>query len=660
MAKTATNPETGETVEWNGSSWVPQVAAPQTADLDPMVLEQGPTTDRPITDIPLGLAQGITGGYMDEIGALLKSSITDKTYEQSLIETRERMSEIPTESAVPMELAGGLTTALVASPYVAATKVGQMFTKLPGWLQSTGLGGMWASLYNSGHAEEDKLQAAGEGLAIGSLLGLGGHGTVKAVKGLYGGASRYLQGISNPELAAAKKLAQKITDDGLTLDRLRGRMNFLGPQATIADAGRDNIVGLVRGAAGLQGPAKTRITTMTRMRSETEGARISGSVKIHLGAGDYFVAEEQLLSKLSQAAQQSYKIAYENNPYVTSKALDRMLAHPTMKAAVKEAALIANTERAADGAQNWLGPIDRELTALFKEAGKAPKEGVARGLSLETLDYVKRGFEVILDRPAMRNELTSKLTKKGKANWKLLNAYRNELDKQTGGKQSLYKKARAEYESDAQVIEALRDGAEFNKLSPHQISKRLGELSEAGKAAYRNGAARAVMDIVENTPDRASAARRLFGTSMKRQKIQALFPDREGFADFSRLMAQEQRFSDVTNTLQSGGRSAAMGDEISDVRGLVGNVGAIAGTKVPGTHSLVMSGIVRKMAQKLVGPQHEAKNAIARMTVSKDPVINAETFRLLEPYIEGDMELLILLRQALFPVAAQVGAKINN
>ena len=319
-------------------------------------------------------------------------------------------------------------------------------------------------------------------------------------------------------------------------------------------------------------------------------------------------------------------------------ALKRILDSDIGKGALREASFIASAERAA-GQSKWLGPVDEQLTQAAREAAAVGKmapigrPGVAKGLSLETLDYLKRGFDAMLDKPAYRNELTGALNKKGWAVNSVARALAKELDRATGGEQSLYKAARAQYAGDAEVVEAIRDGAKFFKQSPEAIADALSNLSEAGKAAYRNGAARAVLDVVENTPDTASVANRLFGKAMTRKKIAAVFPDREGLMDFARKMVAEQRFTKTAQTIGAGSRTAPMLGEMADLQQNVGSLGAVVGAKLPGIHALVGSGLGRRMSQKLF-PTPEAMNqALSRMLTTRN---RADQLRLLDelaPYM---------------------------
>ncbi|MCB7127935.1 MAG: hypothetical protein J3T61_00150 [Candidatus Brocadiales bacterium] len=535
----------------------------------------------------------------------MDSILGDSTYEENLQAQRNRDKQIPLVTQVGGELAGSIAATIVAAPVAGLTRAGQLFTKLPGWLRTTGLGTLWGALFSSGSAEGDfqsRLEAGAKGAAFGAVTGGVLHGAVKAGGGLVGLA----RSRTNPPDQAARALGDAFALDGISVDRVLARLRELGPQATIADAAGANTLGLARGVAGQPGPAKEKISQTLRARGLGESDRITKQVTKNLGPADYFAQEDVLLEKLRAGAREAYQEAYYANPVIQSAKLDRILQAPIAQAVLKEAALIAGIERAA-GKVKWLGPVDEELTQLAQyaalHAGGSPVSppGVAKGLSLETWDYVKRGLSSLLDRPSNTNELTKRLTKKGSAIKSLEKALTNALDETTGGKDSLYAFARKQYAGDAEILTALREGERFMTQRPEAITRRLAELSTAAQVAYRNGAARAVLDVVDKTKDVASIAGRLHSTRMTRGRIRAVFPNQKQYFDYARRMVAEQRFAETQNAISSGSRTAPMQKEIAEVEGMLGKAGAILGSASPFGHALVTSSVGRQTVQKWAG-----------------------------------------------------------
>ncbi|HKJ73007.1 MAG TPA: hypothetical protein VKA19_02735, partial [Alphaproteobacteria bacterium] len=253
---------------------------------------------------------------------------------------------------------------------------------------------------------------------------------------------------------------------------------------------------------------------------------------------------------------------------------------------------------------------------------KAGRPGVAKGLSLETWDAIKSGLDKVLSSRAYTNELTGRLNKQGYAPDQLRRALLKELDKATGGEKSLYAAARRQYGGDAEVLQALREGKGFMKEAPEQIRKKMADMSDAAKEAYRSGAARAVKDVVDSTPDTASAANRLFNKSITRNRIRAVFPSNKAYNEFARKMRAEQQFAKTKNAITSGSRTAPVQAEQQDAQRALGNMGAVLGSKIPFMHPLVMSGIGRRVARGLGQTNEATDRALSRMLFNRDQTMN--------------------------------------
>lgn len=95
----------------------------------------------------------------------------------------------------------------------------------------------------------------------------------------------------------------------------------------------------------------------------------------------------QQLAERSRLAKTAYDEAFKANPSVTSPMLDKILDTPGGNAALRNIAVRAKNK------MELLAQPDPELTDLAREVlgrGAVPKQGVADGLSLRTLDMVKR------------------------------------------------------------------------------------------------------------------------------------------------------------------------------------------------------------------------------------------------------------------------------
>ncbi len=659
----ATNPQTGEKMQWDGNAWVPIQAPPPQGlvgagmagvditmgGLKDAIKRAGSKTD----DAVRSIAGGATFEYADEFAAKMNELTgLGGSYEENIQKERMRDEAIPLTTKIPGQIAGGLAAATVAGPYAAATKAGQLFSRLPKWLQTTGLGALWGGGYGSGMAEEgERLAGAGIGAGVGAGAGLAIHGGIAGGKAVYDKAAGYLRARRDPEGQATKILAEKMREDQISPSRMMGEVREMGPQAAFVDAGEENVMGLARGLVGRPGAAKRRIMKMLKGRGEGEPVRVTKATTQYLGPGDAFAAEAEFLSNLSQRATKAWGAAYEANPeLVMSPVLRRMLGNPRVQAGIKMASKTAQDLRTSGDAA-WLGPVDQELTALARMAKEmgvmegVGRPGVAKGFSLETWQAVKMGLDQLVKSRAYTNELTGTVNAAGRGIKKMQNRLVKELDRLTGGEKSLYAAARKKYGDDAELVDAIRAGTKFFKLSPEANRAAMAKLSESGQEAYRNGASRAIQDVIEKTPDGASVSRRLFGNQMSRNKIEAVFPTGKGqFQDYSRRLTAEQKMAETKGFIGAGSRTTPMAAEMEDLTRIAGNIGAVAGTKVPGAHALVMSGIVRRYAEKLLGRPEEMETVLAKILSTRNRAEQQRIIDILQEHLKPTAGLLPIMR----------------
>jgi hypothetical protein len=252
------------------------------------------------------------------------------------------------------------------------------------------------------------------------------------------------------------------------------------------------------------------------------------------------------------------------------------------------------------------------------------KGGVARGLKLRTLDYVKRAIGD-MERKAMRVEGAADDARiLGDLRRRLTKA----IDNATGGKNSPYLAVRSEYGDEAEVLESLSLGRNALKLDPEEIAREIGPLSDAAKESYRSGFARAIKDIVDKTSDSADATRRIFGNSLIRQKIRSVFPDKSSYNAMAKPLLAEGRFAETKNAVTAGSRTTPMAQEAGWVDRLLKSFGAIMGSKIPGTHALVGAGAGRGViSDALLGPAEQQQMALANILTDKN---QARTLGLLD------------------------------
>ncbi len=613
-----------------------------------------------IDDVVRGLASGATFGFADEIAAganTLTGLGEGSSYEENLARERERDASANPVARFGGEVFGGLMTgsAALRAGAKAAPKVAEA---LPGFFKATGSGAAMGGAYGLGHGEGgagNRLEAAGTGALAGAATGAVLYPLIKIVEAGMSGAGRGVQNKVKPQSAAERKLLQSIERDELTVQKVRTRLRALGPQATIADAGGQNVAGLARAAAGVPGPAKNRAEMVLNARAQGEAGRLMTKVNQGLRPKDYYGAEDEFLATLKSNAKGLYDDAYKAGTQLESKELTKLLKRPIAEKAMREAAKLAGIEG------RRLSRLDPELTARLREAVQRgdvdprvfPEGGVGRGITTEAIDDLKRALDSIIERES--NQLTGKLNKTGA----LVAEFKRQLLREVDRMNPAYGVARKTYSGDAEVLTALRDGRKALKLDPEQITRQMAGMSDAAKEAYRSGAARAIKDIVDATPDGTSAARRLGAKELNRSRLRAIFPDADTYNAFARALIGEQRFQQIRNMVLGGSPTAPRLAEQVDIGVDPGTVVSMA----QGREGLI-SGAARAMMQKLTQPNPKMANELSRMMFSRNQAANQGTLdRIMQRAITAgaNKQQIQALEQALIrALAQQEGAASGN
>jgi hypothetical protein len=406
-----------------------------------------------------------------------------------------------------------------------------------------------------GNAEGGFDNRAESALAGGVVGGALGAGVPLLIKGIGAAASPFIDRM-NPQTAARKEIAKALERDGLTPADAARRVEELGPDAMLADVGGDNLTGLARGVAGMPGKAKQAAREALDGRQDGQAARIVGEVRDRLGAtGDDFHADiDALMRKRAQEAAPLYDAAFAARP-VWSERLQAMLDDPIMRKGLGQGVEIQRMEALAAGRK--FNPEDLAITR-FNEAGDPVLEGVA---NMRTLDATKRGMDNILD--GYRDSTTGKLAldQRGRAIDQLRRALLDEMD----ALNPEYAAARAAWAGPSQAMDAMARGRAFIKSDAEITAKQLSGLSASDRDFFRAGAARALRDMIYAAPDGADGFKRIFGNSLKREKLQALFGD--AFPGFEKAMRRETQMHATRAAVQSGSRTAPMLAEMGDIGG---------------------------------------------------------------------------------------------
>lgn len=574
-ARTAKNPETGETLAFDGSAWLP-LKPEKTSILD--------KTQGFLRGIQNEASNTATFGLRDKIADLGTSASTGLVklgtelfggqFKEPEQQQSARDQRLAFQGSNPISATAASILGSFANP--AAQKVGKFIgagKSLAGTvgrsaLGSAGLSGAQA-LGEAQGALSDMLVAATEagvtGGGVGAVIPLGLAGLGAAGRGI---GNRLIKTAPQRQLSAgARKVAEKLQQDGLSLDEAAQRLERLGPHAAIIDLG-ENVGGLGVATGTTPGAGKTVIRKFVGDRQfgvRDEGQRIVGGMvqrvkkaieKIVPGS----VKNETDIIRSAKRAEEFYTQAYKVNQNMQSTELDSLLRRPSLRTALKNAAKVAR-ERGEN-----VAVTDPELTALLREGGAVAEgpglkgtRGVASGLKLKTLDRIKRLLWDAEQKAKIKDVNGLKSTETSRAisdNRRELTRLIDDIDSQTTG--GAYAKARMLAGDDLSNIEAMENGRLFfsKNQTPESVGESVANMAEETKHFFRIGVVSELKRVAGATKPHGDAVKNILGVSDVEDKIFAAFDNPELFKQYVNALENERTLFTTFTRLTGNSRTA--------------------------------------------------------------------------------------------------------
>lgn len=309
-----------------------------------------------------------------------------------------------------------------------------------------------------------------------------------------------------------------------------------------------NLLGLADAAANMPGESSA-IAGDLASRGYMAKQRIGNAFDKAIANNDFYKIQNDAIQN-QKGAGPLYDEAFSQNSSIQSPAIDRILRTPAGLSALKSASIKMQND------MSMMGISDPELVEQAKLTGQyVPGDGgLAAGLKLRSLDYVKRALDDQIGAAKRAGE---------NDNVRILSGLKNNLIKEmdnadaTDGK---YAQARATHASGAQVKDALEQGRNFLSMDPEEISAFIKDkhVSNPEKAAFSTGVRRALQDKMGNVGDNANAVTALWKQNI-RDRLEPLFPDKASFEDFAKRMEHEQTMARVNGLLTRGSQTNMRG-----------------------------------------------------------------------------------------------------
>ena len=297
----------------------------------------------------------------------------------------------------------------------------------------------------------------------------------------------------------------------------------------------------------IPGPGSTRAHQFLQDRQLGQVDRVGADIGRHLSGEDFHKTLDDLDKTRRVQAAPLYDEAYQQ-PLVWNATIETLIDRPSTRQALSRARTIA-AEEGRDPTGLGLDLDDAGNTAINKTAA-----------SMQTLDYVKRGLDDVLE--TFRDKTTGKLRldEGGRA----IDATRRNFVSAVDALNPKYAEARKAWGGPTQTMEAARLGRQYANGDAEVTFKRFDGLSEGDKTAFRLGVARELAGKVERTRDGHNVVPKIFGSKEQKSRLRALFPDQQSFAAFEKAMAEELRMADTRRIVTGGsptGRIAAEQDD---------------------------------------------------------------------------------------------------
>jgi len=486
-----------------------------------------------------------------------------------------------------MRSGGTREAAVTAARNAAALRLGK---------EGGAYGVVQGGMTSQGDLADRAAQAAVSGLvgaATGAVLPFAGAGAAKgarAVKSVFEGA---------PELAN-RVVYTAIKADGNTprdVGRMAGAANENGVPFMVADSG-ENARGLMSASARAPGPGRTKAIGALDERQGALGDRVVKHIERDLGpiANPHKIADD-LMSEAASNAGPLYASAYAKpGADAFGTKIAPLLGRPSM-------------QRALANAQRLVTEEGGDPTALgfdFNEAGDVILKRVP---SWQTLDYVKRGMDDVVE--GYRDKTTGKLVldTEGRAINNTLRQFLGAFDKANPD----YAAARSAYGGPVRGIEAMNQGRKALSMTADDLEARMRDMTPFDREMFALGTRRAMAELVESKGDSANIVHALAGTGKKRAMMARLFGGRKEFTRFVNTLGTEEEAFQTFKRARTGSPTAPNAKDDTELAVATG-ISDLATTGVPVVTALRMAA-----RAKSASARKDAEDVIAAMLGETDP-----------------------------------------
>lgn len=552
-ATTAVNPETKEMMAFDGAGWSPVLKTKGALNY--------------VDDAMRSIASGITFGWADEFAAKMDETLGRGTYANNLQKEQSRDAQIPITIKLPGEIAGAVGTTALVAPLGVVKAIAATTKSLPAWLRFAGLGAAEGALAGAGNADPD---SRGTGAAIGAGVGGAIGAVTPTVVDAVSSVSRNVVGAFNPKTGATADIARAVARDEMTPATFADRFFATNAQrpgvATVADAGGENVKGLVERIAQTPGAGRTIVVPTLTARQTQQLSRISADLADLTGAEKTARQTiETTIKQRAQAADPLYKVALD-----------------------------FNADQAADVVQAWQ---------------KATSTGWGKQLvntsSFRKMLQTEYGIQNAADAPLMvqidtfkqlSDDLVGTAIRNGNNNQgRVIRNMTGDLLEVVDTANPAYREARKAWAGPTKFMEAIDEGKSIlsAKADAEEFAARIAAMTDSEKEAARIGAVSAIKAKIGNDPAALADLTKYLRSPEMRKKVAAIMPTEEAAAAWNKRLSFEMDSSKLTGQALGNSATARRLAEMEDAKGIVGDLVVDAMTSGAGSIS-ILSQLFRK------------------------------------------------------------------
>lgn len=364
---------------------------------------------------------------------------------------------------------------------------------------------------------------------------------------------------------ALEKAAQDLQHAGKTPQQLRERLATIpeSKPVSLMELGGENAIGRARAARAIPSRAKEVIPTRLHERQAGAEERIINDLIETSGIGkrmNVYDAADDIIDARSKDADRLY--GQISDVEVSSPELVRFLKNKNIQRAYARAQSSAENRATAEGDDQLLLPA---LDEIIDEKGSLKK-----GLSLATLDRVKRGLDDLIyagkrGGAVDADPLTKEAGGLGPDAMASLKKLRGAFVKVLDDAVPEYKNARDVFAGHTAMKDALEEGRKLYRTPPALAERMLRDMSASEREMYRKGAIEAFFDRVEGLGSGSDIARRVGDKTLDKKRMRLLFEDDAAYDQFRTLLGHEAWMAHSRNTVLGNSQTADKLMEIADM-----------------------------------------------------------------------------------------------